>query len=87
MEPKSGEKYKHFKGMEVEIICIARDCEDTEKKFVVYKHHEDVKELSGETIWIRELNDFLGEKEFDEDKEYNGIKFNKGDKVKRFTKI
>lgn len=86
-EPKCGEKYLHFKGMEVEIICVARDCENPDRKFVVYKHHGEIKGISGETIWVRELKDFYGNKIFDKDVEYNGRKFKAGDKVERFVRM
>ena len=75
MEPKKGEKYKHFKGSIVEIICIARDSEDPQKRFVVYEHKEEAKDFPAGTIWIRELNDFIGFKELN------------GEKIKRFTKL
>ena len=74
-EPKIGERYKHFKGDVVEIICIARDCESPERKYVVYRHPEETKNFPKGTIWIRELNDFMGFKELN------------GEKIKRFTKI
>ncbi|MDH3353385.1 MAG: DUF1653 domain-containing protein [Nanoarchaeota archaeon] len=86
-EPKPGEKYLHFKNMEVEIICIARDCENPDKKFVVYKHSGSVKGLTGETTWIRELKDFMGFKKFKEEKEIGGKTYKAGDKVKRFALI
>ncbi len=75
IEPKKSEKYKHFKGDVVEIICVALDCENLEKKFVVYKHLHETKNFPAGTIWIRELSDFIGFKKLNEEK------------VKRFTKI
>lgn len=86
-EPKPGEKYLHFKNTEVEIVDIARDCENPDKKFVVYKHPGNVKGLTGETTWIRELGDFMGYKEFKEEKEIDGKIYRAGDKVKRFKLI
>lgn len=86
-EPKCGERYVHFKGMEVEVICVAMDCEDPEKKVVVYKHEGEIKGFSGETIWVRKLGDFCGNKKFDEDVEYGGKEFKAGDEVKRFVKV
>jgi hypothetical protein len=74
-EPKSGEKYRHFKGGEYEIICIAKDCDNPEKKFVVYKSLYSKNDFPEGTIWIRELSEFLGEKEINERK------------VRRFVKI
>lgn len=49
---KKGEKYKHFKGMIVEILEIAKDSETLEE-MVVYKH-TDTNE-----IWVRPLSMFL----------------------------
>jgi len=76
-EPKQGEKFKHFKGENkiYEVIAIARDCENPEKKIIVYKQLYDSEKFSKGTIWIRELNDFCGFKEIN------------GNKVKRFVKI
>ncbi len=87
VEPKAGEKYLHFKGMEIEVICVARDCENIDRKIVVYKHYGNVKGLSGETVWVRDLADFCGYKKFKEDVEYEGKSFKRGDKVKRFMKM
>jgi len=30
-------KYRHFKGEEYEVIAVARDCENPERKIVVYR--------------------------------------------------
>ena len=49
---KKGEKYRHFKGMIVEILEIAKDSETLED-MVVYKH-TDTNE-----IWVRPLSMFL----------------------------
>ncbi|HOY47548.1 MAG TPA: DUF1653 domain-containing protein [Alphaproteobacteria bacterium] len=43
---KVGSKYLHFKGIEVEILMIARDSETLEE-LVVYR------ELSDGSIWVR----------------------------------
>lgn len=47
---KIGDKYKHFKGKIVEIICIAKDSETLED-MVVYKEEDG-------TIWIRNYKIF-----------------------------
>jgi hypothetical protein len=66
---KIGSKYKHFKGKEYEVIGVAKHSETLED-FVVYKA------LYGENdIWIRPINMFLEEVEFN------------GQKVKRFEYI
>ena len=44
--PKIGAKYRHFKGIKVQVLHIAKDCETLED-LVVYK------ELSDGSIWIR----------------------------------
>ncbi len=49
-KPQAGEKYKHFKGMIVEIIALGKNSESLED-VVVYKHNGE--------IWIRPLNMFL----------------------------
>lgn len=49
---KKGEKYRHFKGMIVEILEIAKDSETLED-MVVYKH-TDTNE-----VWVRPLSMFL----------------------------
>jgi len=62
-------KYRHFKGKEYEVIGVAKHSETLED-FVVYKA------LYGDNdIWIRPLNMFLEEVEFN------------GQKVKRFEYI
>lgn len=49
MEVIVGKKYKHFKGIIVEVMAIAKDSEDLSLK-VVYKHDND--------IWVRSLEEF-----------------------------
>ena len=44
-----GKKYKHFKGMIVEVILIGKDSETLEKK-VIYKHDNE--------IWVRDYDMF-----------------------------
>ncbi len=46
--------YKHFKNINVKVICIAKDSE-TLDEMVVYKH------LDTNEIWIRKLDEFLSE--------------------------
>ena len=43
---KVGAKYRHFKGIEVEVLMIAKHCDDL-SDIVVYR------ELSDNSIWIR----------------------------------
>ena len=50
IKPVPGEKYKHFKGMVVEIITVGKSTETLEE-MVVYKHDDD--------IWIRPLDMFM----------------------------
>jgi hypothetical protein len=83
-EPKPGEIYLHFKNKKYEIIAIALDCEIRTKKIVVYKQLYESENPAG-TIWVRSLEDFVGEKEFGEDTEINGRVFRKGERVKRFV--
>jgi hypothetical protein len=58
--PQPGEKYRHFKGNEYEIVCIGRDSETEEEK-VVYKDLTDESK-----IWIRPLGMFLDMKKSDD---------------------
>ena len=48
---KIGQKYKHFKGMEVLVIAIAKDRETLED-MVVYKH------LDKDEYWVRNYDMF-----------------------------
>lgn len=58
-------KYRHFKGKNYEVMGVARNCEDVNKEYVVYRALYHSEEFGDEQIWIREINDFLGEKEID----------------------
>lgn len=49
-KPVAGEKYRHFKGIEIEIIAVGKDTETLEE-MVVYTHDDEV--------WIRPLNMFM----------------------------
>ena len=49
---KKGDVFKHFKGMNVEILEIAKDSETLED-VVVYKH------LGTNELWVRPLKMFL----------------------------
>ena len=62
--------YKHFKGKLDIALFLANDCEDPEKKFVVYA---SMYENDGKQLWIREVTDFMGYKTLED-----------GTKVKRF---
>ena len=52
--------YKHFKGMEVEVIGIALHSE-TMEEMVVYIHTDSVKGKKANTMWVRPENMFLEE--------------------------
>jgi len=57
---EAGEKYRHFKGGEYEIVALARDCNSLEE-VVVYRA------LYGDgQIWTRSLAEFEGFKEFED---------------------
>ena len=47
-----GKRYRHFKGIEVEVIVLAKDSE-TLDDIVVYKHDN--------VYWTRTLTEFLSE--------------------------
>jgi len=66
-----GERYRHFKGKEYEVVGVARNCDDAEQEVVVYRA------LYGEGgIWVRLLDEFCGDKVFED-----------GRRVKRFELI
>jgi dUTP pyrophosphatase len=66
-----GERYRHFKGGEYEIVSVARNCDDAEQEVVVYRA------LYGEGgVWVRERSEFCGDKVFED-----------GRRVKRFELI
>lgn len=52
MELEVGSKYRHFKGLIVTVLYIAKDSEDLSLK-VVYKH-DDTND-----IWIRDYDMFI----------------------------
>ncbi len=52
-------RYRHFKGKEYEVIGVARDCEDPNKEYVVYRALYDSKEFGNRQLWIRSLENFL----------------------------
>jgi len=85
-EPIIGRRYLHFKGKEYGVEEIARDCENPERKLVIYKQLYESKTPIG-TSWIRSLDDFMGDKEFKEDTTVGKQFFKKGEKVKRFVLI
>ena len=49
---KIGGKYRHFKGIMVNVITIAKDSEDL-SKLVIYEHDGEV--------WARKMTEFLSE--------------------------
>lgn len=85
-EPNPGERYLHFKGKEYEVIAVAKDCDNPEKRFVVYKQLYQSENPVG-TVWIRGLEDFVGYKEFKEDTTVNGKSYRAGEKVKKFKNL
>jgi hypothetical protein len=66
--------YRHFKGMNVEVIGIALHSE-TMEKMIVYNHPDPVKGKEENTLWVRPFDMFFEEIERD------------GKKIKRFEKI
>ena len=55
MEIKPHDKFRHFKGNIIEVICIAKNSETLEDMVVYRKLYEDG------TCWVRPLTDFLEE--------------------------
>ena len=54
-----GERYRHFKGDEYEIVAVALNCDDSSQEVVVYRALEDGK------VWVRLFDEFCGFKEID----------------------
>lgn len=52
-------KYKHFKGKYYEVIGIARNSENHEEEFVVYKALYESDEFGKGELWIRPKNMFF----------------------------
>jgi hypothetical protein len=67
-------KYRHFKGMIVEVIGVALHSE-TKEEMVIYNHPDPVKGEGANTLWARPLEMFLETIERD------------GKVVKRFEKV
>ena len=68
---EAGERYRHFKGGEYEVVSVARNCDDAEQEVVVYRA------LYGDGgVWVREKAEFEGDKIFED-----------GRRVKRFELI
>jgi len=57
MDIKLG-KYKHFKGMIIEVIGIALHSE-TMEEMVVYIHNDPAKGKDANTMWVRPKKMFL----------------------------
>jgi len=55
---KAGERYRHFKGGEYEVVAVARNCDNAEQMVVVYRALYG----DGET-WVRLLEEFDGFRE------------------------
>lgn len=74
-EPKPGEKYKNSQEENeiYEIISVARDFNNPEKRFVIYRSLYETDDFPTGTVWSCLLEDFCGY--------YEGIK------IKRFVKI
>lgn len=64
MKIEVGDRYRHFKGMIVEIICLAKDSETLEE-MVVYRH------VATSDNWVRSKKMFLSK--VDREK-YPGVK-------------
>jgi len=57
---KVGERYRHFKGGEYEVVSIAKNCDNENQLVVVYRA------LYGDgEVWVRLLEEFIGYKEVD----------------------
>ncbi len=61
-------RYKHFKGIEVNVIGIAKNSEDYSQEFVVYSHPYE----GHDQLWVRPISMFLEHVERDG---YSGPRF------------
>ena len=57
---EAGERYRHFKGGEYEVVGVARNCDRSEQYVVVYRSLYDGK------VWVRLLEEFEGDKIFED---------------------
>lgn len=57
-QPHSGERYRHYKGHDVEIIGIGLHSENMEK-MVLYRLLENTKDYRAGTLWVRPLTLFM----------------------------
>ena len=64
-------KYRHFKGMIVEVIGVALDSE-TMEEMVVYIHEDPIKGMGAKTMWVRPLKMFT---EHIDRGDYSGSRF------------
>lgn len=58
MHPTPGEKYRHYKGHEYEIVGIARHSDSLEEH-VVYRGLYDSDEFGPNPLWVRPLSSFI----------------------------
>jgi len=58
--PKVGGHYRHYKGNEYKVLCVARSSENIEEQFVIYQDMSDDKK-----IWARPLGMFIEHVEID----------------------
>jgi hypothetical protein len=66
-------KYRHFKGGLYEVIEVALDCENPERRVVVYRALYDEGK-----IWFRDLEDFNGWKIFSDGRRVKRFEFVEG---------
>jgi hypothetical protein len=59
-----GGLYRHFKGPDkvYRVLRIAYDCDNPKKEIVVYEQLYESKDFPRGTVWVRPLEEFLGEK-------------------------
>lgn len=73
-------RYRHFKGNDYEVVKI-------ENEEVYYINLNEHRGFQVGMDFKRSLEEFIGDKVFENDCEYNGIKYKKGESVKRFVKV
>ncbi len=74
-EPRVGDRYRHFKGDEYEVVSVVWDSDSLER-VVVYRGFYDSERFGKNPVWVRPLRDFVGFKIFGD-----------GRKIRRFERV
>jgi cyclomaltodextrinase / maltogenic alpha-amylase / neopullulanase len=68
-----GGVYKHFKGAYYKVLTVGKDSENLEEMVIyISLYYEENQEAK---VWVRPLNDFMGEKELENGTTVNRFEF------------